>query len=348
MTDYTMKIPEHLISAVKIGKAVVSNGVVRNLSGKILGHLEMVNNVPFDSLLNLANPFMPFLSTATSLAGIIQNEQIKKQNKVIIKGIDEIKVDLSEIKSNISDITNLVKNLEILSWLNIGLSAINIGVSVAGFAIVSSKLNTLNSKIDKITSLLIEIINHEKRTIIKDSKVYLDKSIIYMNKLDKNALNDINDNNISNLLIESCGFIEDLIYRYKNNYEISLPLDYILANYASHIYLLKIYISSVYKSGGDITEKSYFIKEAAKLKDELLSKEIKEHIYDMLILSKNKLFSQQEIKTIYSLHQLSCQDSFEYMNSSYNVLLETNQNKYLEWQEEVKETKEDFVLLTQD
>src|SRR5690554_3836484 len=133
MNGYLVKIPEHLLLAVKTGTAVV-NGVrvIDKATGRTLSHLQQTGALA--SLLASGNPVGVGAAVVSAASDLAQNNQLQQ-----IKG--------------------LLKTLQIVSGVGAAAAVLNLGVSAVGFKIVCDKLNILNVKLDTVSQQITEVQN---------------------------------------------------------------------------------------------------------------------------------------------------------------------------------------------
>jgi len=117
-------IPDEFIAKVASGEYIRYGTIIKNSSGKIIGHLKEVG---LDSILKdfkiPTNPLNVGTETIKAVSGIVQNFQLK------------------EMKS-------LLESMQLINNIGSLASVATLGVSVVGFAIVTSKLNQLETKLD--------------------------------------------------------------------------------------------------------------------------------------------------------------------------------------------------------
>lgn len=117
-------VPSQFIDKVTSGEYVRYGTIIKNSSGKIVGHLKEVG---MDSILKdfkiPMNPLNAGTEAIKAVSGIVQNFQLKEMKSLL-------------------DSMQLVNNIGSLS------SVATLGVSVVGFAIVTSKLNQLEKKLN--------------------------------------------------------------------------------------------------------------------------------------------------------------------------------------------------------
>lgn len=117
-------VPSEFVSKVLSGEFVRYGTIIKNSSGKIVGHLKEVG---VDSILkDFKIPTGPLSAGSEAIkatSGIVQNLQLREMHKLL-------------------ESMQLVNNIGALA------SVATLGVSVAGFAVVTQKLNQLEEKLD--------------------------------------------------------------------------------------------------------------------------------------------------------------------------------------------------------
>ena len=190
------KISKNAMKLVKAGKAVVSSGGVRSVTGELIELAKPVAKTVNSSSLSP-------LTLVSSLGNNVQSifiqrsvnkanrgiKDLKKQCVEIIKDLDLIHADTLEIKQGMvsmmnelydvnqsvdllnmkadfnlmqmNQLQNMVTGLSAVTWLNCAFGILNAGISIAGFSQVLSSLSNISQQIS-----------------------------VLENKIDKNVLND--------------------------------------------------------------------------------------------------------------------------------------------------------------
>ena len=191
------KISKNAMRLVKAGKAVVSSGGVRSVTGELIELAKPVAKTVSNS--NAVSP----LTLVSSLGNNVQSifiqrsvnkanrgiKDLKKQGVEIIKDLDLIHADTLEIKQGMvsmldelhdvnssvdllnmktdfslmqmNQLQNMVSSLGAVTWLNCAFGILNIGISIVGF---SQVLNELSKISDQIAALDQKV----KRNLLND------------------------------------------------------------------------------------------------------------------------------------------------------------------------------------
>lgn len=344
---YYLELPKHLIKMVESNEITINSNVIRNLSGKIIGHLEMANSTGITNILQVATPLRFFFSTVTSIDTIIQKEQIKNQNNIIITRVNNLNENVIKVSEKINNIINMINSTQILSWANLAITGVNIGVSIVEFTIINSKINSFNERINRIENLLLEPMKNEKREVLKDSKVLLDKTIKHISDLSSKPINDILDNNISNTIIELKNLIESSTNRYRENDLIQISLDIIIACYYSYTSLIKVYYTSLYLLEDSRYIDNKFTLDADKLKNDLITSDMSDILYTTIINDLENIFTEEDLKIFDILYKGVFKDNYDNISITEDILKDTSLEEYNKWNEKVKnsETQNQIILI---
>ena len=180
------KISKKAMKLVKAGKAVVSSGGVRSMSGELI---ELAK--PGAKTIGGNNAFGP-LTFVSSIGNNIQSafiqksvnktnrviKDLKKQGVEIIKDLDLIHADTLEIKHGMlsmmdelqdvnrsvdlinmksdfnliqmNQLQSMVSNLGAVTWLNCAFGILNCGISIIGFSQVLNRLSSISEQISAL------------------------------------------------------------------------------------------------------------------------------------------------------------------------------------------------------
>ena len=180
------KISKNAMKLVKAGKAVVSSGGVRSVSGELI---ELAKPVAQTVGSNISLSPLTFVS---SIGNNIQSvfiqrsvnkanrgiKDLKKQGVEIIKDLDLIHADTLEIKHGMlsmmdelhdvnhsvdllnmktdfslmqmNQLQNMVSSLSAVTWLNCAFGILNSGISIVGFSQVLSRLSGISEQISAL------------------------------------------------------------------------------------------------------------------------------------------------------------------------------------------------------
>lgn len=321
LNAYLMGVPKDLITAIESGQAIISGGVVRSIKGgKILAHLEQINNLPLSDIFNLSNPLSPIFASVK----IIQNQKMINQ--------------LSNITNTLNNLTSMVGKLQILSWANIALSGLNIGVSLVGFMMINNKLNEVNKKLDIISNKIDNLdkkvealIINENRKLLRETKNNMDKALQYIDSLNEKGLTENLDDKLIDLKIEFRNLIEDLIFRYKNYELVGLPLELINSSFISYLNISKAHLTSKYNIGDKIKSPE---NDIIRIKENITS--LENINYDYFSNNTEYMFTESQLTLIIKLFSEICRDNSLSVINHYEILSETPINKFKEWNSNIK------------
>jgi outer membrane murein-binding lipoprotein Lpp len=164
---------------------------------------------------------------------------------------------------NTEPITSVASSLATLGtpvgWSNLAVGAVNLGVTVAGFVVVNQKLNSLsatlqetNRKLDGIDLKLIAIkigvdrLNeNETRKLYEKSKKYVDEMNECIVALRLENFSTMN-RETAKILLESASFLESMINRFQDGYEIMVDLGTLVPFSCAYMSLFRAYSSAFY------------------------------------------------------------------------------------------------------
>jgi len=182
-------IPSEFIAKVASGEYIRYGTIIKNGSGKIVGHLKEVG---MDSVLKgfkiPLNPLSAGTEAIKVASGIVQNFQLKEMK-------------------------NLLESMQLVNNVGALASVATLGVSVAGFAIVTNKLNqleeTLNITLEKVDRVLEIVQNlNMKQEVLEFAEVKTASEQLH------NALFTEDSNRRKDLLTQA----NATFHKYKNYY----------------------------------------------------------------------------------------------------------------------------------
>lgn len=324
--DYTfiVKLPQHLESAYKAGKIIITDGVARDVTTKqIVAHLEQVtpsiNNVA--SFVTSGNP--------QSLISVVADiEANRKLSKVI----------------------GMIQQLQYLSYINLALTGINLGVSVAGFAIVISKLNQINKKLDIIDKRLEKIqniiIKNETRKLLQKVSISIKDAVSLIENLDTTEVSDYIKLEVKKQLNAMEVMLDDLISRLDENEIINVSLPIIQTLYTTYANLIKAYLTRLYLSRQDIQSQSLQARKIflQQTYQKLTTKNLLDYLYEDLLLKANNI-SESEFDIILSLYGYGCQQTVSQVSNHAEILSTIPIRKFRKWKKLNQETKEPLIWI---
>ena len=137
-------VSREALKLIKIGKAVLSSGGVRDLAGRFI---ELAVPTTQPPRLNLPGfvlgPWGGALNIASSLGSNVQCAFIQK-------GVNEANVKLDDVIGRLTRMEGAMAGLntiKALSWVTTGLSLANCGISIAGFCMTMKRLDRVESSI---------------------------------------------------------------------------------------------------------------------------------------------------------------------------------------------------------
>lgn len=216
--NVAFKITKEAAKLIKAGKAVLSSGGVRDLTGKFI---ELVNPTAvsrFTVSLPSLNPVTAGISIASSLAcnvqcGFIQhgvNTANAKLNDVLLK-LDSISQALGGLQT-----------IQALSWVNTAFSLANSGISVAGFYMTLTKINKISDQLQHFYDEYKQDRQHDK---VQHFNEILENLKSDLGTLKNRTLNDTYteddfrsaDPSITRMINEAKAFIEAIIDDFEND-----------------------------------------------------------------------------------------------------------------------------------
>lgn len=273
------EIPGKLLDAVNSGSATIHGGVVRDATGKILGHLEEVG---FSSIQNVvpANPILAAIQVA-------QNARMQ--------------CDITQIKT-------LVGQIHGLAWANIAMTGVNLGVSLVGMYVLSEKIDFLQKHIELVANKISDLISHECRVLIRDYEALLAEMKNVSVLLQKNGLTDALEVKTNELLCRAFAFIKDGVLRYQSSEAIKIPFYLVYALITTTANLLKIY--NFLRKECKI-EQYVFAREMDCSFSLLLEKKFVKSLKSELMENRQKLLTGMQIDNVIDFLELSVLEAQE-------------------------------------
>lgn len=228
----TFAISKSAAKLVKAGKAILSSGGVRDLTGQMIEMVKPVAPVASKAKLSL-NPVLGGINLASSIGSNIQCAFIQQGVNAANAKLDDVMVRLEKMSRALSSL----QTVQTLSWIGTSFSLANCGISVAGFYLTLSRLDRINGQLkefydrykqdrqnDKIMRFN-EILDNLKSDIgmLRNRAVNKTFTEMYF----KNA-----DPAITRLINEAKAFIESIIDDFENDRidgEVACPIVFTIA-----------------------------------------------------------------------------------------------------------------------
>ena len=138
----TFAISKSAAKLVKAGKAILSSGGVRDLTGQMIEMVKPVAAVASKAKLSL-NPVLGGINLASSIGSNIQCAFIQQGVNAANAKLDDVMVRLEKM----SRALNSLQTVQTLSWIGTSFSLANCGISVAGFYLTLSRLDRINGQL---------------------------------------------------------------------------------------------------------------------------------------------------------------------------------------------------------
>ena len=138
----TFAISKSAAKLVKAGKAILSSGGVRDLTGQMIEMVKPVAPVASKAKLSL-NPVLGGINLASSIGSNIQCAFIQQGVNAANAKLDDVMVRLEKMSRALSSL----QTVQTLSWIGTSFSLANCGISVAGFYLTLSRLDRINGQL---------------------------------------------------------------------------------------------------------------------------------------------------------------------------------------------------------
>jgi hypothetical protein len=333
--QFLVQLPEHLIEAYKAGEIMISGGVARDVATKqIVAHLEQAAPELLKVGIKWGVSFTP-LSAALVATDVVES---LFQGVVISKRLDEV-------SQRVNEIYNLVNQLQFIAWMNTGLLSLNLGLNLIGFCKISSQINKLSRKLDRISSQIDSLLSNEQRKLFKETQIYIKQAETLSGKLDRVGLTEGLGIKTLELLNHLEVHLQDLISRYQKGELIQLSLEYIYTSYLAYANLLRAYFTAQHLKGETFYQVTERIQALEKLKKELISQQILDLLYEECTWNQERMLTEREIKDILCFYKASCKESFERVNSHFEILSKNGLEQLDLWRKTARKASDPVILI---
>ncbi len=145
MAVLTFEVTKEAIKLIKMGKAVLSSGGVRDNAGRLI---ELARPTAVDSVKQLLHGFP--LSPGTAAINVASSLTANVQSAFIQHSVNIANAKLDDVISRLGAISkamNGLNTIQTLSWVNATFGLANCGISIAGFYMTMQKMENIHGQI---------------------------------------------------------------------------------------------------------------------------------------------------------------------------------------------------------
>ena len=352
-------VPEVFKASVASGNVKVYGSILKDVaSGKIVGHLEAVklpkiiggvfSGAAKGALSGAAtgNPVMAGISAATgaiqSVSGIVGNVQ----NQKMISQLTQMGMQLTQISTKLSTVATL-------GWVNVGMSAVSLGVTAVGMVVLTKKLNHIQSDINAISNKLDSM--DMKLTAIQLGVDRLNENAIRecrrtSNKLIMDMMIQIESLNSSinisddlsresmHLLAESSAFLNDMIERYIENFEIVITMEQLMSFFTVYNSFVNVLMTRVYISTQKVIDPTSYQAPMRKLCSESVIKALQEQTSR----AATSLLTQSELNAISTAYKYTISEQVKMLKSNEQIIDTLPYGELKTIDEELRQNQQEF------
>lgn len=283
--NIAFSISKHAMNLIKAGKAILSSGGVRALTGQFIEQAVPVATSSSGSLpgFNIASATV---NIASSLASNIQCAYIQKSVNLANVKLNQVLDDLGIVSNSL----HALQQIKALSWVTSAFSLANCGISIAGFALTLNRLESINGQLkefydryrqDRASDKFLEF--NRCLGIMKDHLAYLKE------RYENSTFDDIEFKNRSGSIEESLSktkaFIQNIIDEFcGNNIEEVLACQIIFTLAPVYSQLLREFTCQ-YRYVHDCAHKRY--DEWRLILNEIKSQKLKNRVKNYLVYKEN-------------------------------------------------------------